>query len=66
LSRVVELEALTLGVSGKLALWRALDQLEPVRPELSKTKLDDLIARAERQLESLEEHRRNAVADALA
>ena len=66
LSRLVELEALTLGVSGKLALWRALDQFEPDRPELSKTTLDHLIARAERQLESLEGHRRNAVADALA
>lgn len=66
LSRVVELEALTLGVSGKLALWRALDQLEPDRPELSRAKLLELIARAERQLRSLEEQRRNAVADALA
>jgi hypothetical protein len=66
LSRVVELEALTLGVSGKLALWRALDQLEPDRPELSRAKLLELIARAERQLSSLEEQRRNAVVDALA
>ena len=66
LSRLVELEALTLGVAGKLALWRALDQLEPERPALSKATLQDLIARAERQLQSLEEQRRNAVTDALA
>jgi len=66
LSRLVELEALTLGVFGKLALWRALDQLEPERPELSKATLQDLIARAQRQLESLEAQRRNAVTDSLA
>jgi hypothetical protein len=66
LSRVVELEALTLGVAGKLALWRALDQLEPQRPELSKANLEGLIARADRQLRSLEEQRRNAVTDAFA
>jgi hypothetical protein len=66
LSRVVELEALTLGVSGKLALWRALDELEPGRPELSKPTLQDLIARAERQLQVLEQQRRSAVIDALA
>jgi hypothetical protein len=65
LSRLVELEALTLGVSGKLALWRALDQLEPQRPELSKEALRDLIARAQRQLDSLEQQQRNAVTSAL-
>jgi hypothetical protein len=65
LSRLVELEALTLGVTGKLSLWRALDQIEAERPDLSKDKLQTLIARAQRQLESLEEQRRNAVADAL-
>jgi hypothetical protein len=66
LSRLVELEALTLGVSGKLALWRALDQVEPAHPELSKATLQDLIARAQHQLESLETQRRNAVTDSLA
>jgi hypothetical protein len=66
LSRLVELEALTLGVAGKLALWRALYQLEPDRLELSVATLQNLIARAERQLQSLEEQRRSAVTDALA
>jgi hypothetical protein len=66
LSRLVELEAVTLGVAGKLAMWRTLEQLGPDRPELSKAALQDLIARAQRQLESLEEQRRNAVTDALA
>jgi hypothetical protein len=63
LSRLVELEALTLGVAGKLALWRALDQLASERPELSNANLQHLIARAQRQFESLEEQRRNAVTD---
>jgi hypothetical protein len=66
LSRLVELEALTLGVTGKLALWRALDQVEPHRPELADANLQDLIARAERQLQSLEERGRTAATDALA
>jgi hypothetical protein len=65
LSRLVELEALTLGVTGKLAMWRALDQLEPDRPELANATLQNLIGRAQRQLAGLEEQRRNAVAEAL-
>jgi hypothetical protein len=65
LSRVVELEALTLGVTGKLAGWRALDQLEPGPPELPKATLQQLIARAESQLDGLETERRRAVQEAL-
>ena len=65
LSRVVELEGLTLGVTGKLAMWRSLDKLEPARPELSKSTLASLIARAEHQLEGLEAQRLSAVTAAL-
>jgi hypothetical protein len=65
LSRLVELEALSLGVSGKLALWRALEQLEPGRPELAKATLAELIVRAERQLDGLEEQRLRAAAEVL-
>ena len=66
LSRLVEVEALALGVTGKLALWRSLDQLEPRRPELPTATLAQLIARAERQLEGLEEQRLRAASQALA
>jgi hypothetical protein len=64
LSRVVELEALALGVTGKLALWRALRDLDD--PRLAGIGLDELERRAERQQDQLEEHRVRAVREALA
>lgn len=63
LSRVVELEALLLAVHGKLALWRSLQELEFAR--LDTGVLRELEERARRQLDSLEENRLRAVADAL-
>ena len=65
LSRVVELEALALGVHGKLAMWRSLEALEPTLSLPAVIVLPELAARAERQLEELETHRLRAVADAL-
>lgn len=65
LSRLVELEALALGVRGKLALWRALDLLAPDQPEVQRFDLGYLIARAEGQLDELESNRLRAAADAL-
>jgi hypothetical protein len=58
LSPLVELEALEAGITGKLLLWRALadaagDRFEPGR-------LDELIARAERQRTAVESHRLTA------
>jgi hypothetical protein len=62
LSRVVELEALTLGVRGKLSGWRSLQALgAEQRPQA----LPELIRRAERQLDELEPHRQRAAAEAL-
>ena len=66
LSRVVELEALMLGVDGKRNLWVALDALSSGEPVLSAAGLPDLIARADRQLARLEEQRRRAIVEALA
>jgi hypothetical protein len=65
LSRLVELEALQIGVQAKLGLWRALDELELARLKDSGLALPELIARAERQLEGLERHRLRAAAEAL-
>jgi hypothetical protein len=64
LSRLVELEALALGVSGKLSLWRTLDRLnlDALAPE---TDLAELQRRAQGQLERIEGHRQRAVDDAL-
>ncbi len=64
LSRVVEIEGLILGVTGKLALWRSLERLSPEWPVLADFDLGALIARAESQLDELERHRLRAVDDA--
>lgn len=64
LSRVVELEGLTLGVRGKLALWNALGELDRREPACAPDQLDVLRRRAESQLEGLERHRLDAVAEA--
>jgi hypothetical protein len=65
LSRLLELEGLTLGVRGKLALWHALQTIEPDEPALASADLGSLARRAERQLEELDRHRRAIVPEAL-
>jgi hypothetical protein len=65
LSRLVELEGLSLGVRGKLALWRTLEQLQPDEPRLAEVDLAALVRRAEQQLDQLESHRLSAAAEAL-
>jgi hypothetical protein len=57
LSRVLELEGLTIGVAGKLSLWRNLRDGAGLAGRLPGVDLDALIARAERQLSSIAEHR---------
>jgi hypothetical protein len=66
LSRMLELEGLMLGVSGKLALWRALQNVVEHYPELSSAQLDTLVSRAESQRDRLEELRLTAARAALA
>ena len=57
LSDLLELEGLRLGVEGKAALWRTLRTLTDHEPRLNSARLDDLAARAERQIATLEELR---------
>jgi hypothetical protein len=64
LSRVVELEVLSLGVNGKLALWRSLEHLHANLSGLDGFDFADLIARGERQLAELERNRLRAASDA--
>jgi hypothetical protein len=64
LSRVVELEGLTLGVHGKRALWRTLAELEPAPAGLAAFDLAVLTTRADAQLRELEHHRRHSAAEA--
>ena len=65
LGRMVELEALITGVTGKLSLWRALQQVVPSEPRLAAAQLADLEGRAEDQLSRLHELRDRAAAVAL-
>ena len=57
LSRLIELEGLTLGVSGKLALWKSLRAVADLDPVLDALELDALIDRARTQVELLERER---------
>jgi hypothetical protein len=62
LSRVIELEGLSLGVEGKRCLWEALREVAD--PRLSEFDFDALIERAARQRAGLEEHRLAAASTA--
>ena len=63
LSRVVELEALTLGVTGKLGLWKALIAIQDRDDRLDPEELRVLAERAEAQRAGLEEHRLRATTE---
>jgi len=58
LSRMVELEGLVLGVTGKLAGWRSLQQLDD--PRLTSFDLEQLAQRSLEQRDRVEEQRRAA------
>lgn len=61
LSRVVELEGLCLGVSGKEALWAALGTLRAQDDRLAAFDFERLSARARAQGTQLEAHRLAAI-----
>jgi hypothetical protein len=54
------LETLTLGVEGKLTLWRSLKAVASHHAPLAAIDFDDLIARAQSQLDELEAERLTA------
>ena len=64
-TRLMELETLSLGIEGKAALWRALGQAVPARPELAAFDLAELAGRAVAQRASLEPYRLEAAGAAL-
>lgn len=64
LSRVLELEALIMGVTGKRSLWRTLREVGRDDDRLGGVDFDILIGRAEEQLRGLEEHHRAAATEA--
>jgi hypothetical protein len=65
LSTLLEMETLSLGIEGKLALWKSLKTVADRYPPLAAVHLDELIARARQQLDGLERQRLTAAADAL-
>jgi hypothetical protein len=65
LTRLMETEALSLGIEGKLAMWLALKEAAAADPRLAGTDYDRLIARARSQRGALEPHRLAAAAAAL-
>ncbi|MGW7308415.1 hypothetical protein ACWGI1_22895 [Streptomyces sp. NPDC054835] len=62
LSAVLELEALRLGVEGKLALWQSLSEIARSDERIDVTTVHHLADRAERQAGQLEDLRLAAVA----
>src|SRR3954463_3473072 len=58
LSRLVEFEGLVLGVTGKIAAWRSLQQLDD--PRLAAFDLEQLAQRSLEQRDRVEEQRRAA------
>ncbi|MDQ4070710.1 MAG: hypothetical protein M3203_14755 [Actinomycetota bacterium] len=65
-TRLMEIETLCLGIEGKAELWRALQQVEAVRPQLAGFDLAALVLRATAQRSALEPFRLQAAAEALA
>ena len=65
LSPLVELEGLSLGIRGKLAMWQALLEIAG-SPPLDAPRLQELAQRAERQHHDVERHRRQIARAALA
>ena len=63
LSRLEQVEALALGVEGKLALWQALKRTHG--SDLAGVDIDELISRARSQRRRLEQLRMSAADDAL-
>jgi hypothetical protein len=64
LSRVVELEGLLTGITGKQAIWNVLLELVPSETRLDAALLERLRDRAEEQRATVEELRRRASREA--
>ncbi|MGH3479068.1 MAG: hypothetical protein ACRDRY_20760 [Pseudonocardiaceae bacterium] len=65
LKRLLEFETLSLGIEGKLSMWRTLIEVSGSHAELAAIDLARLAKRAETQRSSLEDHRFQAAKGAL-
>jgi hypothetical protein len=66
LSRLVELEALSLGIAGKVSLWEALKEVAAEDSRLDAEELGRLADRAERQRKEIWQLRQRAAREAFA
>ena len=66
LSRMVELEGVMTGITGKIGLWAALLQIAPDEPRLDAERLERLRERGESQRETVEDLRQRAAREAFA
>jgi len=62
---LLELETLSLGIEGKLSMWRALLEVSDSYAELAAIDLANLAKRAENQRSTLEDHRLHTARKAL-
>jgi len=65
LSRLIELEMLALGITGKLSLWEALAEVADQDSRIDQAQLKELSARAERQRAEVWKLRQRAAREAL-
>jgi hypothetical protein len=61
LSRVLELETLSVGIAGKRALWQTLQRVPGTEHALDDVQLAELVERAQRQRAEVERARESAV-----
>jgi hypothetical protein len=57
LSRLMDIEGLALGIEGKYAMWRELQEIAELDQRLASTDLEGLASRARRQRDTLEPYR---------
>ncbi len=63
---LLTLETLEMGVTGKLCLWRALKEISEASEVIRSFDLDNLVSRAESQIDTLEKERVKTARTALA
>ena len=65
LNAFVTLETLSIGVEGKVCMWKALKTVESNYPGFGEYDIDDLLARATSQREKIEVQRQKLASRAL-
>lgn len=65
LNAFVTLETLSIGIEGKVCMWKALKTVAADYPAFAEFDLDDLLARATEQREKIEEQRQKMAPRAL-